>query len=96
MSTYNYKPIPLTTEILLKCGFKDFKDFDTVAKKEVKTFYKKFDKIQISFICGMTIINANSKNSVEAQIILDYKVEYLHQLQNLVYALTQKELEIKF
>jgi hypothetical protein len=73
----DYKPIPLTEEILLKCRFKMFpwgyvvkssKDFGI--RLNLKSFYYE--------VCG--------NNAV--------KIKYLHQLQNLYFALTEEELDI--
>ncbi|MBQ0140398.1 MAG: hypothetical protein KBT36_14025 [Kurthia sp.] len=70
-----YKPIPLTEEILLKCGFLNLPILDN-------HFYVK----------GMLILKRDEtfihdKTGVE--------LKYLHQLQNLIYALTQQDLNIK-
>lgn len=70
-------PIPLTEEILLKCG----------AKKSDDSF-------------GGYIIyypNGNGmrvKNNEWSSQHLSVKLEYLHQLQNLYFALTNEELKI--
>ena len=70
------KPIPLTSEILEKCGF--------VYNKLVDGY--EFDKYtiryQMMFYDGFRISEFNI-------------CKYLHQLQNLIYALTGKELEYK-
>ena len=74
---YLFTPIPITKEILLKCGFSKFKgdnsdcflnDFETSCNMEL-LFWK-----------GTEIKN----------------IKHLHQLQNLYFALTGKEIEIKF
>ena len=75
-----YKPIPLTEEILLKCRF----------KKDTK---------------GVLVLNKNiyslilwgGEVSVYLKIdesVLSIEINYLHQLQNLYFALTGQELEI--
>ena len=68
------KPIPLTEEILLKCGF------------------RKLDKY--TFVIGGLFIHSRKLGFVfhlgKRKIILSS----LHQLQNLYFALTNKELEI--
>lgn len=75
-----YDPIPLTEEILLKCGFFYDVDCDT---------YKVSDctlQIDLSdFETAEAIVFAES---------LGY-IKYLHQLQNLYFALTGKELDVK-
>lgn len=82
------KPIPLTEEILLKCGFEN-----------------KMNLMYISIFEGMLCISINDFSyglySTEQRfnIGLSYtnssKIEYLHQLQNLYWSLTQKELQIE-
>lgn len=76
-----YEPIKLTEELLLKCGFFYDCDSDT---------YKISDctlQIDLSdFEIPEAIVFGES---------LRY-IKYLHQMQNLYYALCGKELEIKF
>lgn len=78
------KPIPLSEEILFKCGFSKGSVWN-VGKylcKEINygfwITYKK-EKIILDFISAASIT----------------EIEYLHQLQNLYFALTGKELEIE-
>lgn len=74
------KPIPLTEEILLKCGF----------EKPAYSFngdifhLTEWDKYPLNWCVAM---NKNGAVLVE-------KLKYLHQLQNLYFALTGKELDI--
>lgn len=83
----NISPIHLTPEILKNCGFEKLQDDGSFGmEKQVKI---KATHIILSegdrngfcevFICGMD----------------DVRVQHLHQLQNLFYALTQTELEVK-
>ena len=81
------EPIPLTEEILLSCGF------EKIDTKNIPLgyYYAKFP------IC---IIPNESGNDIEI-MDNDYSInmgnnspKYLHQLQNLYFALTGKELEI--
>lgn len=78
--SFNYEPIPLTEEIFLKCGF----------KKDTK---------------GVLVLNKNiyslilwgGEVSIYLKIdesVLSIEIHYLHQLQNLYFALTGKELEV--
>jgi hypothetical protein len=72
------KPIPLTEEILLKCGF--VKGFDNFYRKN------KSYMIEICFFDkGILVTN---------QSVCLSGIKHLHQLQNLYFALTCKELEI--
>lgn len=88
------KPIPLTEEILFKCGFK---------KKEDGWFGLKYftdcelsaevTDIQInlsSFRCGV----ADLDNEFHSYAMTGKRIKYLHQLQNLYFALTGSELEV--
>ncbi len=78
ISKIKYEPIPLTPEILEKCGFVietiyyeyPYFDFDIKSEYGKWQLYYNGDAIGIPF-------------------------EYLHQLQNLYFALTSEELEIK-
>jgi len=74
--------IPLTEEILLKCGF--------VEKK--KWFYK--EKFLLGYMTTDENLQAEWKfGGVEGTWNL-LNLKYLHQLQNLYFALTGEELEI--
>lgn len=78
------KPIILTEEILLKCGFEDistYKDFRLVINEDLY--------IEVS-------LRKNINAYVSISDIDIINVIYVHQLQNLYFALTGKELEIKF
>jgi hypothetical protein len=77
------EPIPLTAELLEKCGFEkdgiypDGKSFVFNGK-----YYLTGTWFKVHTSCGtFKVLNEN--------------IEYLHQLQNLIFALTGKELEIK-
>jgi len=74
-----YEPIPLTEEMLLKCGF----------HKELDAFYRK-NKSQMIEVCfhddGILITN---------QSVCLSSIKYLHQIQNLFFALTNEELNIE-
>lgn len=77
-----FESIKLTEEILLKCGF---------YKTGITELYLLTDTINISwFEEDPTVIEINSEN------IYSYIVncEFLHQLQNIYFALTGQELEI--
>ena len=74
-----FKPIPLTEEILLKCGFEYNKHYDSYVKETDKA--------------SEFIIRA--KDFVMCDIDLIVKLRHLHQLQNLYFALTGEELEIE-
>ncbi len=80
--TKHLQPIPLTEEILLKCGF----DFGIKLQDFVKGKYQ-----------FVEITNTIDGYFSEEGIIyygLITKIKHLHQLQNLYFALTGEELEI--
>lgn len=73
------RAIPLTPEILEGCGFEKFGDW----------FIKKSYPIHVnvSLLHKKTTIGQNEEYEVEG-------IKYLHQLQNLYFALTGEELQI--
>lgn len=91
------KPIPLTEEILLNCGFEKI-------EHEVQYQILICDETETENI-KILILDSCDKEGYFADIheiiyrgsytMNISKVKYLHQLQNLIYALTQKELTIK-
>lgn len=80
-SVIGYNPIPLTEEILLKVGF----------------------KVSINKTCyGMITESGRTRLSIFHDGLfkvscedLEIKVKHLHQLQNLFFTLTGRELEVK-
>ena len=74
----HYQPIPLTEELLKKCGFKWI---NHALRKE---------NISIRYLSkNYEIFISNEKRRFVIQL------KYVHQLQNLYFALTGEELEIK-
>ncbi|MGJ1414058.1 hypothetical protein [Sphingobacterium multivorum] len=80
------RPIKLTEEILFKCGFE---------KKNggwhILNLINDWTFIFYQPLHGVAELSINKHGA-----ILSDQCKYLHQLQNLFYALTGKELEIKF
>ena len=74
----NYKPIPLTEEWLIKCGFK----FQNILKKAYQR--------NLYLYKGFGIYEVKPKEFFYKEI----QIKYVHQLQNLYFALTGDELEI--
>lgn len=72
-------PIPITEECLLKCGFSCLDDI-----------YEHGD-VEITNIDGKFLLTYNCYEYVIAK----KPIENLHQLQNLYFSLTGKELEVK-
>lgn len=76
-----YKPIPLTEEILLKCGF-EYSSKDWLELKYKNLIFNTDRSV------NMSVVYLNTCNDW-------LEIKHLHQLQNLYFALTGKELEIK-
>lgn len=79
----NLEPIPLTEEILLNCGFELINnEFYRTKNHELNLFWT---------------VNKNKMipEYTEKRLVTGYDFKHLHQLQNLYFALTGKELEIK-
>lgn len=77
------KPIPLTEEILLKCGFEGSKE-TIFTRNDIGSIYFRKPYLESS----LYLIKAVSGDKMTS-------VTHLHQLQNLYFALTGKELEVK-
>jgi hypothetical protein len=77
------KPIPLTEDILLKCeGVKhDFNDWYIIEFKDYEMCVNIIDK-------SLTIGDDYSERLISSNL------EYVHQFQNIIFALTNEELEI--
>ncbi len=75
-----YEPIPLTEDILLKCGF-----VKPAHSWNGDIFHlSEWDDYPLNWMVAM------DKNGA----VIVKKLKYLHQLQNLYFALTQQELEV--
>lgn len=77
--TSNPEPVPLTEEILLKCGSWDIAN-------GLICYSLVYDEVLCSWLFYVY--------SIEGRRINCGLINYLHQLQNLYFALTQEELEI--
>lgn len=85
----NYNPIPITEEWLTKFGFEQYTDFGV-----------KFNTFDLMPLCGFAydtdtkqVIIQEKRNSMSHWI--ERKIEYVHELQNLYFALRGQELTIK-
>ena len=76
------KPIPLTKELLLKCGMK------ISFKNETGELYK--------FVVKGFLVNPHITVKYGNPITFRSREIYLHDLQNIYYVLTGEELEVKF
>ena len=80
----NLEPIPLTQEWLLKFGFEeDSCNYYKIIENQEAVLY--IDKLDATFAYGYPYECSGG----------DLKLKHVHQLQNLYYALTKKELTIK-
>lgn len=89
----DFEPIPLTPEILEKAGFEKLKKADTY-----RCYWGSLDKVLFIGFYGTgifpTIVKEGEMVSDPTGAIMLNKIEYLHQLQNLIFALTGQELTI--
>ena len=83
-------PIPLTEEILLKCGFKCSKHSKEWILIDIGRYYF---EVNINTI-GLINIGIDDKNESYEESIDGIKCEYLHDLQNKIFSISGKELEI--
>lgn len=93
----DWKPLPVTKERLLRFGFKEVEisngDFILTIQKDKGLLMGEY---QIWVDLGIE----NETNKISISVVCDSqwlitKNKYVHQLQNLYFALTQKELRIK-
>jgi len=90
------EPIPLTEDWLFKLGFEfDSKDSFTDIMYYEKKYDSKLNKISGEITisvdsCGLVQLSDNNIKWVDI-----CKIKYVHQLQNLYFALTGEELEVK-
>jgi hypothetical protein len=90
-------PIPLTAEVLLKCGFDTWdRKLSTEYSKEVGNDGFKFKFIHNKeYNSNQLFLIGNGAYDDLGETDLTENCKYLNQLQNLYYALTGTELEIK-
>lgn len=88
-SSNHFQPIPLTEEWLVKFGFE--KD-----ETNLKMFNKKSTTSLVEYYFILDGYNFGLYNELmQSEIHIDLEVKYVHQLQNLYFALTGDELTIK-
>ena len=87
LNTDSVKPIPLTEELLLKCGFKKIpKNLYVDDIRDLRT--------AITYQNGIITWNEDTRMVWVGNIAVD-NIKYLHHLQNLYFAITGEELEVK-
>lgn len=84
------KPIPLDEEWLIKFGFEQFKEYKYGNSYIKKSFYFDLECLMLGRFYP------NEKNSEKYSMApSSITIEFVHQLQNLYFALTGNELTIK-
>jgi len=86
------KPIPLTEEWLLKFGFDSQEkgyNYLTIGKSALYIY------INNNGETGICIEDLNEDLTEEQELSFSIKIQFVHQLQNLYFALTNEELTIK-
>lgn len=90
---YKYDPISLTDNLLIKLEFKKSIG-DLRNESNAITVYEN-DEILLSSDFNLLDYTFDDCHDVWYYYILDRKIQYLHELQNLYFALSGKELDIK-
>ena len=94
------QPIPLTEEWLLKFGFKAWDDKKTIYTLEIDIdeynntcfrFWFQSDKLVFDYIQNEI---HPTESIFDDKNIIRLEIKYIHQLQNLFFALTNEELKI--
>jgi hypothetical protein len=84
-----YKPIPLTVDWLLKLGFDKLEN-------DIPTYFKCFGNlIEDDYEYSFNIYVDSEQNHFITIFGRKIIIKYIHQLQNLYFALTEEELTIK-
>ena len=79
------EPIPLTEEMFLKCGFIEVPYYENILQKEnIRIHFDKQKSSEVLFVLY----------DDDGDITCQTRVSCLHQLQNLYFALTGKELDL--
>jgi len=81
-----YRPIPITPEILEKCGFKN--DVENDAADMIFGEFRIFAGHHEWWFWG-------HESPIDIGMKINVRLDYLHQLQNLYFALTGEELNYK-
>lgn len=94
LDTYSVYPIPLTEEILLKCGFEKY-----LGMNKTSEYFVIRETKRDRYINHLRLYK--SPSNIGDRFILDNiksiyrQIKYLHEVQNLYLPLTGKELVIK-
>ena len=86
------KPIPLTEEWFLKFGFESvLKGYNYLTIRKTSLYVYINDNGE----SGICIEDLDNNLTQEEELCFSIKIKYVHQLQNLYFALTNEELTIK-
>lgn len=94
--------IPLSEEVLLKCGFIKYQWQNAFYKKIPYGCYLYIHFFKDEILVSLSVVSKDGKNEDKKKHIKignsDYfkDIKHLHQLQNLYYCLTQTELEVEW
>ncbi len=92
ISTLPYEAIPLSPELLERCGWLKYSDDCYLFKLNDSGMLR----LVITFSCGDIITAISDIYSIQEKIIiLSEAIQHLHQLQNIIKTLTGQELKIK-
>lgn len=86
----NYYPHPLTPEILEKCGYQKYGSYPMYKKRKPKKegYHLQYEELSINDV------NEDGKEFMTMMNAQCIALKYLHQLQNLFFALTNEELTV--
>lgn len=90
LEDFNIKPIPLTEEILVKCGF----DKELLDSNNPEEGYYYSLRLSDDKYCDLSLLSGD-KNGIFEVYLFPYdniRFQYLHQVQNIYHSLTGKEL----
>jgi len=92
-----YSPITLTEEWLVKFGFEKYTDKDEIVYSHLGLKYCDvyLTEDEREIIPEFSFYSYDSKDYLTLIYGLEIQIEYVHQLQNLYFALTGEELELK-
>ncbi|HBG40247.1 MAG TPA: hypothetical protein DDW85_02385 [Porphyromonadaceae bacterium] len=97
MIPWDAMPLPLSENILLKCGFKNHKQSFSLEINELSSLVYSFETMFDSFHCYAylsKIINHPKGGGHMDTAKYELNIIHLHQLQNLYFDLTGKELDV--
>lgn len=87
----NIEPIPLTEEILLKCGF--YEDVSGFVQSFIISYWNNIRTVKTQFEIVLDDVNGPVGIFVSGNNVI--YLRSLHQLQNLYFAITGQELKIE-